>query len=236
MVPLEITKLTGISDGMLKDAPPISEVLPRALEVIGRRTIAAYNAPFDMGFLETECRRLGLALSNPSFCVMQQAQSVLGYLPGGFKLANVADVLGVQQVGPSHRAEADATLALNVALAIWDGQLPYGREKLDIKLVCEIHTFGRLVPPPVIVWEAECAPILRNVVDQVGCSVWTRDRSDYINVYGPEGGYGEGVIARIYKNENPELAAIIRTGEEVECIAKKVGNDAFEVHLSCRSR
>lgn len=236
VVPREITELTGISDEMLSAAPPISEVLPRALAVIGRRTIAAYNAPFDMGFLETECRRLGLVLSNPSFCVMEQAQSVLGYLPGGFKLANVADVLGIQEVGPSHRAEADATLALNVAVAIWNGQLPYGRENLTIKMVCEIHTSGRPVPPPVVVWEAECAPILRQVADQVECSVWTRDRSEYINVYGPEGGYGEGVIARIYKDENPELASVILTGDEVHCVAKKVGDEAFEVHLTHVSR
>ena len=46
-----ITKLTGITDEMVKDAPEVSEVVTDFSEWIGDSILVAHNASFDMGFL-----------------------------------------------------------------------------------------------------------------------------------------------------------------------------------------
>lgn len=46
-----ITRLTGISNAMVANAPTISEKVEELLEFIGDLPIIAHNASFDMGFL-----------------------------------------------------------------------------------------------------------------------------------------------------------------------------------------
>lgn len=46
-----ITRLTGITNEMVEDAPTIDEKLGELIEFIGELPIIAHNASFDMGFL-----------------------------------------------------------------------------------------------------------------------------------------------------------------------------------------
>lgn len=59
-IPFEITNLTSITDEMVLDAPTIEVVLPQFLEFIGEGALVAHNAGFDVGFIEQNCRVLGL--------------------------------------------------------------------------------------------------------------------------------------------------------------------------------
>lgn len=46
-----ITRITGIRNGDVQDAPVIEEIAPQLIDFIGDLPIVAHNAPFDMGFL-----------------------------------------------------------------------------------------------------------------------------------------------------------------------------------------
>jgi DNA polymerase-3 subunit epsilon len=46
-----ITKINGINDSMVKDAPPVDEALPAFLNFAGKETLVAHNASFDMNFV-----------------------------------------------------------------------------------------------------------------------------------------------------------------------------------------
>ena len=50
-IPKKITELTTITDEMVKDCPPIHEVLPKILEYIGDSILVTHNASFDIAFL-----------------------------------------------------------------------------------------------------------------------------------------------------------------------------------------
>ena len=50
-----ITELTGITNEMLSTAPIMETILPRFLEFVGKSTIIAHNANFDVNFLYDAC-------------------------------------------------------------------------------------------------------------------------------------------------------------------------------------
>ncbi|MDD4495812.1 MAG: PHP domain-containing protein, partial [Eubacteriales bacterium] len=50
-IPSEITSLTGITDEMVADAPPIREVIKEFIKFAGESTLVAHNASFDISFI-----------------------------------------------------------------------------------------------------------------------------------------------------------------------------------------
>ena len=61
-IPPEITRINSITDEMVADAKPITEVLPDFIDYIQNHPLVAHNAPFDIGFLNYFSVRLGLSL------------------------------------------------------------------------------------------------------------------------------------------------------------------------------
>ncbi|MBQ8161079.1 MAG: 3'-5' exoribonuclease [Clostridia bacterium] len=60
-----ITRLTGITNEMVADAPTIEEALPQFLEFAGDAVILGHNVGFDLRFVSAACERLyGRSFSN----------------------------------------------------------------------------------------------------------------------------------------------------------------------------
>ena len=106
--PLEqkIVDLTGITQGMLRGAPKINQVLPKFLEFVGDRVLVAHNADFDTGFIRAECARQGLPYTYTSADTLVLSQNLLPHL-SKFKLDVVADALSLPEFN-HHRAADDA--------------------------------------------------------------------------------------------------------------------------------
>lgn len=107
-IPTFITALTGISDGMVEDAPVFREIAPRFLEFVGDSVLVAHNAQFDMSFLNHE---IGLVFEdyriwNPSLCTVQLSRRLLPNIEN-HKLKTVANHFSIELVN-HHRACEDA--------------------------------------------------------------------------------------------------------------------------------
>lgn len=63
-IPFEITKLTGITNEMVKDKETIKEVMPRFLDFIGDCPVVAHNAKFDTGFIKEKCLKENLQFNS----------------------------------------------------------------------------------------------------------------------------------------------------------------------------
>ncbi len=63
-IPPNIVELTGITDEMVADCPPIEEVLPQFLAFVGDRLMVAHNANFDISFVRTAAEACGLPFNN----------------------------------------------------------------------------------------------------------------------------------------------------------------------------
>src|SRR6202035_119188 len=118
-IPADIVALTGITDAMVSQAPPIGAVLPGFLAFASGCVLTAHNAPFDVGFLTTACGASGIAW--PDFPVLDTAalaRSVLGEAEvPDCKLATLASFFGAP-VPPCHRALADAQATAAVLHAL----------------------------------------------------------------------------------------------------------------------
>lgn len=58
-IPREIIALTGITNEMVRQAPPIKEVLPKLIEFLGEDIILGHNVRFDLGFINNAMLKYG---------------------------------------------------------------------------------------------------------------------------------------------------------------------------------
>jgi DNA polymerase-3 subunit epsilon len=74
-IPLRITDLTGISDGMVREAPSFHDIADQLLGALAGRVFVAHNARFDWGFVGAEVRRAReLVLDGPRLCTVRLAR------------------------------------------------------------------------------------------------------------------------------------------------------------------
>ncbi len=74
-IPYNIQQLTNITDDMVKGAPELEEKLPEFIEFVGDAVLVAHNARFDMGFIQENCKRIGLPeLRNPVLDTLELAR------------------------------------------------------------------------------------------------------------------------------------------------------------------
>lgn len=114
-IPADIVALTGITDAMVSQAPPVGAVLPGFLAFARGCVLTAHNAPFDVGFLTAACA--GCRIAWPDFPVLDTAalaRSVLGETEvPDCKLATLASFFHAR-TRPCHRALADARATADV--------------------------------------------------------------------------------------------------------------------------
>jgi DNA polymerase-3 subunit epsilon len=115
-----ITQITGITNAMVRDQPPISEVLPRFVEFAADSVLVAHNARFDLGFLDYELSLLmSCTFPRPALDTLRLARKLC---PGQrCSLSALAERFETT-VKPAHRALADA-LATAELLQIFLAQL-----------------------------------------------------------------------------------------------------------------
>jgi DNA polymerase III subunit alpha, Gram-positive type len=114
----KITEITGITDLMLRDAPPAVTALPQLMAFIGQSALAAHNAPFDCGILKSELKRLGTDYHLPQIDTLEMARKLYPDIKT-HRLGSVCKRLGVS-LKDAHRAvnDAEATaLCLQIMLA-----------------------------------------------------------------------------------------------------------------------
>ena len=115
----EITKLTGITDDMVKDAPTIENVLPEFLKFCEDTVLVAHNASFDTGFIRIAAERAGLGeLHHTVVDTLELARALLPEL-NKHKLDSVCEHLGVTLNG-HHRAVNDAEATAEVFIKFLD--------------------------------------------------------------------------------------------------------------------
>jgi DNA polymerase-3 subunit epsilon len=113
-----ITKLTGINNDMVKDAPKFYEIAKKIIEITEGKIFVAHNVEFDYGFIRQEFKSLGYTYEREKLCTVKLSRKLL---PGfnSYSLGNICTRLGIEN-NARHRAEGDAVATselFNILLA-----------------------------------------------------------------------------------------------------------------------
>lgn len=105
-IPFFITKLTGIDDNVVKDAPRFYEVAKKIIELTAGNIFVAHNVGFDYKFIQEEFARLGYDFKRKTMCTVKLGRK---YLPGhaSYSLGKICSDLNIVIDG-RHRAAGDA--------------------------------------------------------------------------------------------------------------------------------
>jgi len=114
-----IEDYTGISNKMLKDAPPCQEVMHRFADFIGDCNLVAHNAAFDKRFLDAELRHIGRTYSGQFACSMLAARRIYPKAPN-HQLGTLVKHAKIPVEGVFHRALYDAQMTSRLWLAMLD--------------------------------------------------------------------------------------------------------------------
>ena len=109
----DASRVSGISDKDVADAPSIDQVLDRYLAFIDRRVLVAHNAPFDVGFLRAAIHEASLPdIENPIVDTLTLAMKAFPRRRS-YGLQNLAQELGLP-LNQAHRALDDAEMCMRL--------------------------------------------------------------------------------------------------------------------------
>jgi len=129
-VPPYIEALTGISNAMLRTAPPAATVMREIADFVQDYPLVAHNASFDKRFWDAELERAGRRRRQEFACSMLVARRVLPQAPS-HKLGVLMEFAGLPALGQYHRALADAEMTAQLLVYMQD-------------LVCRRYRLGQV--------------------------------------------------------------------------------------------
>ena len=117
-IPQVIAGLTGITNEMVADAPPVDEAIRLFSDFAGDAVLVAHNAPFDLRFLNYERRRVfGSYFTQPWLDTLVLSRRLLKGRVERHNLGALAE-WGDTRVRPCHRALPDAEATAEVLAAL----------------------------------------------------------------------------------------------------------------------
>lgn len=128
-IPEDSTRITGITDDDVKDAPRFEEIATAVHQRLQGVGLVAYNLSFDRSFLRNAFQRCGLDWpdESPTLDPLIFARQFFKSSPRK-NLGTISDLLGIP-LEEAHRATHDATVTGHVLYAFAD-RLPEGLEEL----------------------------------------------------------------------------------------------------------
>ncbi len=130
-IPPYITKLTGITDAMVRNAPTIHEVVDDLTDFVGDAPILGHNVRFDLSFLH----RYHILMNNEALDTYDMAAILLPNA-GRYRLGALGQALGVL-LPATHRALDDARVTQAVYQRLFEQALD-----MPLEILTEIVRLG----------------------------------------------------------------------------------------------
>ncbi len=105
-IPPHITRITGITDDMVEDAPFFYEIAKDLVQITENTIFVAHNVRFDYGFIKEEFGRLGYTFTKRQLCTVRLSRKAFPGLKS-YSLGNLIKHFDIP-VNARHRALEDA--------------------------------------------------------------------------------------------------------------------------------
>jgi CBS domain-containing protein len=116
-IPAETTRIHGIDNAMVAEAPLFAEVWPRFSAYLGQAVVIGHTVGFDLAMLKRECDLAGLPWVRPRTLDTRLLAQIAAPELAGYALEKLAAWLGVDVV-ERHSALGDAATTARVFLAL----------------------------------------------------------------------------------------------------------------------
>jgi len=126
-IPPFITRLTGISEEMVVNAPRFYEVAKDIVEITENAIFVAHSVSFDYNVIRSEFRRLGYDYNRDKLCTVKLSRKLMPLQPS-YSLGKLCDNLNIE-INGRHRAggDAEATVKLfELLLSLDDKKITFG--------------------------------------------------------------------------------------------------------------
>lgn len=120
-IPYSITRITGIDDDMVIDAPKFYEVARKIVEITDGCVFIAHNVNFDYGFIKHEFRNLGYAFNKKRLCTVKLTRILMPGL-SSYGLDNLIRHFNLQ-VENRHRAYGDTYATFEIFSYLYQNRL-----------------------------------------------------------------------------------------------------------------
>ncbi len=138
-IPAFIEALTGISNAMIRKAPPAAQVMSELARFVGELPLVAHNASFDCKFLDAEWARVGHRRQQEFACSMLLARRIYPSAPD-HKLGSLVRHLSLPSAARHHRALADAEMTAHLWIKmVGDIQQQYALETVPHELLRKLQ-------------------------------------------------------------------------------------------------
>ena len=111
----EITRLTGITNDMVKEAPVLEDVLPDFYKFCKNSILVGQNVQFDFGFIDFYSRQIDYVFANKMEDTMNIAKKYI--FLRNYKLKTISEALNVPLIN-AHRAINDALATAKVFIKL----------------------------------------------------------------------------------------------------------------------
>ncbi|MBK9257459.1 MAG: GIY-YIG nuclease family protein [Saprospiraceae bacterium] len=111
-IPIEITRITGITNAMVAEAPKFYEIAKNIVEMTEGAVFVAHNVRFDYSFIQEEFRQLGYTFTRKHLCTVQLSRKAFPGLQS-YSLGNLIRHFGIG-VENRHRALDDTLATVDV--------------------------------------------------------------------------------------------------------------------------
>jgi DNA polymerase-3 subunit epsilon len=111
-IPFWISNLTGIDDGMVRNAPTFSEAIGSVQQMLDKGVFVAHNAGFDFSFIQHEFLREDALFNHPTLCTVKLARRLYPELLSR-SLGVLSEYLYID-IADRHRAAGDAEATVYV--------------------------------------------------------------------------------------------------------------------------
>lgn len=162
-IPPFIESYTGISNEMIRAAPPAAAVMGAAARFVAGAPLVAHNASFDQRFWAAELARAGNVRADHSFACTMLLSRRLYPDAGSYKLGSLASFHALPSAGRAHRAMADAEVAAALLARIRaDLRSQFEVDDAPHELLVKLQRCPRKAVPKAIrqYYQASAAPAL----------------------------------------------------------------------------
>ena len=139
LVDPDAIKVHGNTDEMLADKPDFKTIAQDFIEYIRGAELLIHNAPFDVGFMDYEFRKLGLDIKTTDICLVTDTLQMARQMYPGKRnsLDALCDRLGIDNSKRTlHGALLDAEILADVYLSMTGGQTSlFDEEHADSSII-----------------------------------------------------------------------------------------------------